>query len=144
MKPSLLDTILQESPLRAVIREEECIGCLKCITACPVDAILGASKHMHTVIQDQCIGCTQCVEPCPVDCIDMVPSAPLTPSQLTAAHHHMTTHTNRLEKEAHAQKAHYQKIKNGFHVSTNTDDALMARKNFIKVILSRGKPGASS
>lgn len=57
----------------AVIREAECIGCTKCIQACPVDAILGAAKQMHTVIGSECTGCDLCVEPCPVDCIDMLP-----------------------------------------------------------------------
>ena len=56
----------------AYIREDECIGCTKCIQACPVDAILGAAKLMHTVITDECTGCDLCVEPCPVDCIDML------------------------------------------------------------------------
>ncbi len=56
----------------AIIREDECIGCTKCIQACPVDAILGAAKMMHTVIESECTGCDLCVEPCPVDCIDMV------------------------------------------------------------------------
>ena len=56
----------------AYIREDECIGCTKCIQACPVDAILGAAKHMHTVIVSECTGCDLCVEPCPVDCIDMI------------------------------------------------------------------------
>ena len=56
----------------AVIREDECIGCTKCIQACPVDAILGAAKHMHTVIESECTGCDLCLDPCPVDCIDMV------------------------------------------------------------------------
>lgn len=62
-------------PPRAVafIREEECIGCTKCIQACPVDAIVGAAKMMHTVIAAECTGCDLCVEPCPVDCIDMLP-----------------------------------------------------------------------
>jgi electron transport complex protein RnfB len=59
----------------AVIRETECIGCTKCIQACPVDAILGAAKQMHSVIESECTGCDLCVEPCPVDCIDMVPVA---------------------------------------------------------------------
>lgn len=59
----------------AYIREDECIGCTKCIQACPVDAILGAAKQMHTVIVDECTGCDLCVDPCPVDCIDMVPVA---------------------------------------------------------------------
>ena len=56
----------------AYIREDECIGCTKCIQACPVDAILGSAKHMHTVIISECTGCDLCVEPCPVDCIDML------------------------------------------------------------------------
>ncbi|GGG48384.1 hypothetical protein GCM10011403_01790 [Pseudohongiella nitratireducens] len=57
----------------AYIREDECIGCTKCIQACPVDAIVGAAKLMHTVIASDCTGCDLCVEPCPVDCIDMLP-----------------------------------------------------------------------
>ncbi|MBO1256032.1 electron transport complex subunit RsxB [Alteromonas sp. 5E99-2] len=56
----------------AYIREDECIGCTKCIQACPVDAIIGAAKQMHTVITDECTGCDLCVDPCPVDCIDMI------------------------------------------------------------------------
>lgn len=56
----------------AFIREAECIGCTKCIQACPVDAIVGAAKLMHTVISQECTGCDLCVTPCPVDCIDMV------------------------------------------------------------------------
>lgn len=60
----------------AFIREDECIGCTKCLQACPVDAILGAAKQMHTVIVSECTGCDLCVEPCPVDCIDMVPVTP--------------------------------------------------------------------
>lgn len=56
----------------AFIREAECIGCAKCIPACPVDAILGAPKFTHTVIASECTGCDLCVEPCPVDCIDMI------------------------------------------------------------------------
>ena len=57
----------------AVIREAECIGCTLCIQACPVDAIIGAAKQMHTVIAEQCTGCELCLPPCPVECIDMVP-----------------------------------------------------------------------
>ena len=57
----------------AYIHEDECIGCTKCIQACPVDAILGAAKVMHTVIADECTGCDLCLDPCPVDCIDLIP-----------------------------------------------------------------------
>ncbi|WP_019673103.1 RnfABCDGE type electron transport complex subunit B [Psychrobacter lutiphocae] len=58
--------------VRAVIREDDCIGCTKCIPACPVDAIVGTGKHMHTIISDLCTGCELCLPPCPVDCIDLV------------------------------------------------------------------------
>ncbi len=57
----------------AVIDEKICIGCTLCIQACPVDAILGAAKQMHTVIASECTGCDLCLPPCPVDCIEMVP-----------------------------------------------------------------------
>lgn len=64
-----------EAPPRvALIDEDVCIGCTKCIQACPVDAIVGASKSMHTVVADLCTGCELCVAPCPVDCIAMVPA----------------------------------------------------------------------
>lgn len=58
---------------RAVIDESLCIGCTLCLKACPVDAIVGAAKQMHTVIEADCTGCDLCVAPCPVDCITMVP-----------------------------------------------------------------------
>jgi len=60
-------------PMVAVIDESICIGCTLCIQACPVDAILGAAKQMHTVIESECTGCKLCIEPCPVDCITMEP-----------------------------------------------------------------------
>ncbi|MCF5667144.1 electron transport complex subunit RsxB [Pseudomonas marginalis] len=75
-----LDTRRGEAPAQvAYIREAECIGCTKCIQACPVDAIVGAAKLMHTVIIDECTGCDLCVAPCPVDCIEMHPATRVLP-----------------------------------------------------------------
>lgn len=71
--PFIQDMMKKAKPKTlAIIREDECIGCTKCIQACPVDAILGSAKQMHTVIADECTGCELCVEPCPVDCIDLL------------------------------------------------------------------------
>jgi electron transport complex protein RnfB len=61
-------------PAVAFIEEDACIGCTKCIQACPVDAIVGASRYMHTVIAAECTGCELCIPPCPVDCIVMQPA----------------------------------------------------------------------
>lgn len=57
----------------AYIDENTCIGCTLCIQACPVDAIVGAAKQMHTIVADECTGCELCLAPCPVDCISMLP-----------------------------------------------------------------------
>lgn len=75
--PLTLDRACGATPVRtrAVIDETRCIGCTLCIKACPVDAIVGARKLMHTVIAQACTGCELCVAPCPVDCIALVPVA---------------------------------------------------------------------
>ena len=75
-KPFAADVILKP-PSVAVIDENNCIGCTLCIQACPVDAISGSSKQMHTIIAQQCTGCELCIAPCPVDCISMLPVQPL-------------------------------------------------------------------
>jgi len=64
---------VKEQKTVVIIDEEICIGCTLCIQACPVDAILGAPKQMHTVIKEECTGCDLCIPPCPVDCIYVVP-----------------------------------------------------------------------
>jgi len=68
---------LEGPALIAQIDEQACIGCARCLPPCPVDAIVGANKHMHTVVLALCTGCELCVAPCPVDCITMVPRADL-------------------------------------------------------------------
>jgi electron transport complex protein RnfB len=76
-EPKALDEEAEAAvPMVAVIDEQTCIGCTLCIKACPVDAILGAPKLMHTVIAQECTGCDLCLPPCPVDCITMVPISP--------------------------------------------------------------------
>jgi electron transport complex protein RnfB len=67
--------VVRAQPVVAWIDEAACIGCAKCILACPVDAILGAAKFMHTVVSSQCTGCELCIPPCPVDCIELRPAS---------------------------------------------------------------------
>jgi len=83
-------------PLVALIDEAACIGCTKCLPPCPVDAIIGGRKQMHTIIAALCTGCELCVEPCPVDCIAMVPR-----NSLTAAAAGPDPQTNRQRFMAH-------------------------------------------
>ncbi len=75
---------LEAVPTIALIDEDVCIGCTKCIQACPVDAIVGAAKRMHTIITAECTGCELCIPPCPVDCISMVATsaAPLARAEI--------------------------------------------------------------
>jgi electron transport complex protein RnfB len=94
------------APLRAIIREDECIGCTKCIQACPVDAILGAAKQMHTVIANECTGCNLCVAPCPVDCIDMINIGEF--SELEQQHR---VNVTRQRYEAHSERLQHEQLK---------------------------------
>jgi len=98
-----------EAPRRvARIVASLCIGCTKCIQACPVDAIAGAPKRLHAVIADWCTGCELCVPPCPVDCIEMVappaPAAPWTRADADAARARYRRRTVRLERLARADR----------------------------------------
>ncbi len=83
VEPKPLDTSFgTHRPRRlAFIVESRCIGCTLCIQACPVDAILGAAKQMHTVIETECTGCELCLPPCPVDCIELRPAGMPTPGE---------------------------------------------------------------
>ncbi len=90
-------------PQVAVIDEAACIGCTKCIQACPVDAIVGASKRMHTVIASWCTGCELCLPPCPVDCIALAPVAALPQADRSRERHERRA--ERLERDAREHAA---------------------------------------
>jgi electron transport complex protein RnfB len=100
------DNGVEGPALVAVIDEARCIGCIKCLPPCPVDAIVGARRQMHTVIVDVCTGCELCVSPCPVDCVSMQPrpadSRDPTPESNRARYH---AHTARISRRAEAQTA---------------------------------------
>ncbi len=97
----------------ALIDESRCIGCARCLEACPVDAIVGAPNLMHTVIAAECIGCRLCLPPCPVDCIEMVPTpASLRPASKAAvrargqlAKARYRARQARLQREAERRRA---------------------------------------
>jgi len=99
---------IEGPPLLAQIDADACIGCVKCLPPCPVDAIIGARKQMHTVIAELCTGCELCVAPCPVDCIVMVPrsavaEAPPAPephSNRERFHAHNARITRRAQEQA--------------------------------------------
>jgi electron transport complex protein RnfB len=85
----------------ALIDEARCIGCARCIDACPVDAIVGARGFMHTVVAELCIGCDLCLPPCPVDCIDVVPaSAGWAAADARAAKQRAAARKRRLARQA--------------------------------------------
>lgn len=95
----------------AVIDEQICIGCFKCIQACPVDAILGAAKLMHTVIADECTGCELCVAPCPVDCIQMIPLETAAPGwSLPAANPDQRRKANRARQRFSARQKRLERL----------------------------------
>ena len=85
-KPLNPDHGAYRAPTIAWIDEAVCIGCTKCIQACPVDAIVGARKLMHTVISEECTGCELCIAPCPVDCIYLLPTERESEPQAQASH----------------------------------------------------------
>ncbi len=97
----------------AFVLEEFCIGCTKCLPVCPVDAIVGASKRMHTVIAAECTGCELCIAPCPVDCIVMIPDsagvdgearAPIDSVEAAYFRRRYEAHNARLQSRAEEQQ----------------------------------------
>jgi Na+-translocating ferredoxin:NAD+ oxidoreductase subunit B len=102
---------IEGPPLVAVIDEARCIGCAKCLPPCPVDAIVGAPRRMHTVVAELCTGCELCIAPCPVDCIAMIPSpAPRIPEP-ALSRQRFEAHNARIvrRKEERAELLHTRK-----------------------------------
>ena len=95
-----------ETPPRvAFIDESRCIGCARCLAPCPVDAIVGAAKFLHTVIAEQCTGCELCLPPCPVDCIEMRPARPADPGQAALNRRRFEAHERRLTRRETQRQA---------------------------------------
>lgn len=123
-------------PATAVIRESECIGCTKCIQACPVDAIIGSAKLMHTVIEHECTGCGLCVEPCPVDCIDIVElESPVYDRAL--ARERYQARAVRLLREEHEKQQTYREKRKLTAEKNNQEQDKQAKNDFIKQALAR-------
>ena len=111
--------------MKAVIREDECIGCTKCISACPVDAIIGSGKLMHSILTDLCTGCELCIPPCPVDCIDLIEDDHVIPNEILRI-----SEQNDLRNRyySHIQREEQRRInRKGPVVRANIDTALFAQ-----------------
>jgi H+/Na+-translocating ferredoxin:NAD+ oxidoreductase subunit B len=101
-----------ESPPRvAFIDEQRCIGCARCLPPCPVDAIVGAAKYLHTVLADRCTGCELCLAPCPVDCIEMRPFSAPVPAALNRRRYE--AHSARLAAQAEERRQELAAMKAG-------------------------------
>lgn len=116
---------VEKPRMLARVIEADCIGCTKCIQVCPVDAILGASKQMHTVIADRCTGCELCVPACPVDCIalDPMPAEQIDPGHADAAREHFRQREARLARERREREAQLAARKAAMHAPAPTADA---------------------
>ncbi len=122
----------------AVIREAECIGCTKCIAACPVDAIIGTGKMMHAVLSHDCTGCGLCIEPCPVDCIEMqtLPNVTYNPDQARARFQARQT---RLLRDEHQKQQSYRQKRNMIEQNKNEQQEVTAKQDYILQAMARVK-----
>ncbi len=91
---------VESPPHVAWIDEARCIGCARCLPPCPVDAIIGAAKYLHTVLVERCTGCELCLAPCPVDCIEMRPGPAPAVNQAELNRQRFDAHTQRLQQQA--------------------------------------------
>jgi electron transport complex protein RnfB len=121
---------LAKAPPVAVIDEQACIGCALCIEACPVDAIVGAAKLMHTVIASECTGCRLCVPPCPVDCIAMIETG------------ETWTHAERLRRADQYRRryqARTQRRERGARIAARRDHAQRGKQETIERVIERAR-----
>lgn len=123
-------------PSIAVIDEAECVGCTKCIEACPVDAIIGSAKLMHTVLSELCTGCGLCVAPCPVDCIEMQPLEEAHFDPNAARERFKAKHTRKL-RQAQDKEAAYRAKRELLQLSDERQDERMLKKAYIAEALKR-------
>ena len=122
----------------AVIREAECIGCTKCIQACPVDAIIGSAKRMHSILTTECTGCGLCVEPCPVDCIEMLEIPEAKYDRAVARKRSNAREARLLREEQDKQALYREKRKLAAKTSDKLKD-LQAKQDYIQQALARAK-----
>lgn len=123
-------------PSLAVIREGECIGCTKCIQACPVDAIIGSGKLMHSVLRHECTGCGLCVDPCPVDCIEIVTQSKPLYDPDTARQRFNARNIRLLREEQEKQQAYRDKRRLATLTSDQQKDK-EAKQDYILQALAR-------
>ncbi len=126
------------SPSVAVIREAECIGCTKCIKACPVDAIIGSGKLMHAVIAHECTGCGLCVAPCPLDCIEMV-SLPEEEYDRDLARKRFNAKQTRALREEHEKQQNYREKRQLAEQVADQIQDIRAKQDYIQQALARVK-----
>lgn len=116
------------NPKVAFIDESQCIGCTKCIQACPIDTIIGTSKQMHSVYEKDCSGCELCIPACPVDCILLKPVETLLYDKNKAKQRYESK-INRLKSKS--------AIKDIYKVSNNSSEVLNAKKDYIKNLIKK-------
>lgn len=129
------------APAVASIREDECIGCTKCIQACPVDAIIGSAKQMHSIIAAECTGCELCVEPCPVDCIDITTLGQVQYDKALAERRYEQKQIREQQKKQAKLKKYQEQTK---PMNTEKENALKAKQDAIAAAVARVKAKQTS
>ena len=136
----IFDEVLEKTrePRVALINEDLCIGCVKCIKACPFDTIVGAAKLMHTVIESECTGCGLCVPVCPMDCIDLIPAARTEieyEAKIPDWRQRYENHEQRLTRDAEQKAEDYEQLR----LAQAEQEKLSAKKQAIAEAIARVK-----